>query len=329
MTKYPQFPYIVPIFSENTDWNLAEAQNKLQYAINEIGLCYYKINEVDKELYYNINPEIMSFFQRTINNASFVSELPNLREYQKKFVNYGYVDRQSAFDQVRGFVIPFENFDNDKLFINHNKNPFKGNMKIARYAENLSKHCHTFFGQILRCYFIENGLNKLVSNINDEVLKLMGNNPCKHLRFNYYHPLVAKRNESILNGVHSHCDYGFLAFLKPSAPGLQVKYNEKWYNVPYFEDRFVVNFGKALQITTNYGMKAAVHKVSTITNNPRSSIVFFYDPDINNNLSQYQTNGKLKILKDFKRYFYGDMFATHGKINKNAYKTSKIKKKKK
>lgn len=299
----------IPTFSNETDWNSSKTKQELSKAISSIGFCYWKMNDKDRKLYNKALPKIESFFDATLKRRDN-SHLPDLNEYQSNFLNYGYADRSKTLKplQVKAFIIPFQK----PSFMSHPSNPWKNDPDIENLGNNLVSHCQEFFYQTLRSYLSTNFGGSNYVKIDESTLKkhvntVMGENPCKHLRFNYYNP-SAMITDDAFGGTHEHYDYGNITFLITSTDGLQVFYNQKWWNIPHYHDRFVINFGKALEITTNGKCKAALHRVPVIKNKKRLSVALFYNPDLEGNLYQYDNNGNLKVLKTFKEHFFGDMF---------------------
>lgn len=297
----------LPTFSADTDWNSNETQIELFKAVTEIGFGYWMMDKNDKKLYNKAFPKIRSWFRSTLEpNNTMTNNLPDLNEYQLKNINYGYSDRTISVEplQMRTWIIPIH----EPSFMNHPTNPFKHDKDIQDFGNNLVKHCQTFFHHTLKSYFKANKeLNKHLDNLEYHKRKLFGDNPCKHYKFIYYNPdIPVKSGKKPSGGIHPHIDFGGITFLLPSCEGLQVYYNNKWWNVPCYKDRFIFNFGSALQATSNNKWKAGLHRVPAM-HKERLSIAMFYNPDLNGDLYGYdEKNGDLKKLKPFKDHFWGE-----------------------
>eukprot|EP01125_Pyxidicula_operculata_P011428 TRINITY_DN3744_c0_g4_i1.p1 TRINITY_DN3744_c0_g4~~TRINITY_DN3744_c0_g4_i1.p1 ORF type:complete len:187 (-),score=18.21 TRINITY_DN3744_c0_g4_i1:63-623(-) len=78
-----------------------------------------------------------------------------------------------------------------------------------------------------------------------------------------------------------HTDWGCVTILKQDLKrtgGLQIKvHNDKWIDVPYVPDSFVVNLGDLFPRWTNDKFKATPHRVVNVdvSNNERLTIPFF------------------------------------------------------
>eukprot|EP01052_Picozoa_sp_SAG31_P002992 SAG31_NODE_110_length_24476_cov_9.909654_9_plen_412_part_00 len=83
-------------------------------------------------------------------------------------------------------------------------------------------------------------------------------------------------------GVGPHKDYGFLAVIDQSEPGLQILDRlGRWHSVPLFADALVVNGGELLELASGGAFMAATHRVAVTqaqASRPRLSIGFFYNP---------------------------------------------------
>ena len=327
MTLQQVLPLEIPTFSDETDWDSKDVKTELRRAMCDIGFCNWKMNDSDIQTYKNALPKIESFFDKMIGQK--VGEhvnIPDLNEYQSKHVNFGYADRSQTLKplQVKAFIIPFQN----PSYMTHKLNPWKNDHDIKNLGNNLISHCEKFFHQSLKYYLNElnnndKSNNKSKINVISDALKIMGDNPCKHLRFNYYNPRNNHDGEEVHGGTHEHCDYSNVTFLITSCDGLQVYYDDTWWNIPHYDDRFVINFGKAFEITTNGKCKAALHRVPLIKNEKRLSIGMFYNPDLDGNLWKYNDSGELKIVKSFRQWFFGDMFGNPYQ-QKHHHMTSKL-----
>jgi len=97
-------------------------------------------------------------------------------------------------------------------------------------------------------------------------------------------------------GLRPHTDYGFVTILDATAPGLQIKLDGQFVDVPVIRDHLVINFGEALNFITQHSdrsVSAIVHRVtSQIASDPmRHAIVYFANPDLEGALKQFNTEG--------------------------------------
>ncbi|ETV94475.1 hypothetical protein, variant 1 [Aphanomyces invadans] len=83
-------------------------------------------------------------------------------------------------------------------------------------------------------------------------------------------------------GAGAHCDYGLLTLLSTDTePGLQIRHQGAWVDVPYVENAFIVNVGDLAERWTNGLFKSTEHRVVNMTGNERYSIPFFFEPNFN------------------------------------------------
>ena len=98
-------------------------------------------------------------------------------------------------------------------------------------------------------------------------------------------------------GLRPHTDYGFVTILDASAPGLQIKVDGQFEDVPVLQGHFIINFGEALNFITAHSdraVSAVTHRVVSqqSTDPVRHGIVYFANPDLDGMLWQFDTVGK-------------------------------------
>ncbi len=106
------------------------------------------------------------------------------------------------------------------------------------------------------------------------------------MRLNYY-PLDDPLEQEDAAGttqlgdmaLHHHTDAGALTILlQDQVGGLQVSANNTWFDVQPVAGALVINVGDMMQIWSNDRYRAALHRVRPITDRPRYSIPFFFNP---------------------------------------------------
>lgn len=96
-----------------------------------------------------------------------------------------------------------------------------------------------------------------------------------YLVFNCYDPKIGSKPD----GIAPHKDWGHVALLDCSAPGLEINIDGVWKSI-YFEDGYlIVNFGYPLQKLLP-GVKATEHRVPPQREKMRTSTVMFIDPRV-------------------------------------------------
>lgn len=76
-----------------------------------------------------------------------------------------------------------------------------------------------------------------------------------------------------------HSDYGFLTLLYSDGPGLQIRVDGHWQDVPVVENGLIVNIGDMAECISGGALKATVHRVVNRTGNARFSMPLFFGPD--------------------------------------------------
>ena len=80
-------------------------------------------------------------------------------------------------------------------------------------------------------------------------------------------------------GVAEHTDYGLLTLLAhDGTPGLQVRSNHEWIDVPADRDLIVCNIGDMLDRLTEGRYRSTPHRVKNTSDRSRFSFPLFFDP---------------------------------------------------
>ena len=100
-------------------------------------------------------------------------------------------------------------------------------------------------------------------------------------------------------GLRPHTDYGLITILDITAPGLQIKVNGKFQEVPVLPGHLAIHFGEALNFITTHSDRAVgaiEHQVLSqkSTDPVRHGIVYFANPDLNGVLWQFDAKGEIK-----------------------------------
>jgi len=121
----------------------------------------------------------------------------------------------------------------------------------------------------------------------EQVEKDYGEQHTSSMRLNYYptrDPLTATEQAQVNAlgdmALHHHTDPGTVTLLvQDDTGGLQAfSLTDGWIDVPPVEGTIVVNLGDALQVQTNDTYRAAIHRVTNMTDRARYSTPFFYQP---------------------------------------------------
>ena len=79
--------------------------------------------------------------------------------------------------------------------------------------------------------------------------------------------------------LHHHSDAGALTvLLQDDVGGLQVFHDGGWIDVDPIPDALVVNTGDMMQVWSNDRYRAALHRVAPVTDRPRYSLPYFFNP---------------------------------------------------
>ena len=79
--------------------------------------------------------------------------------------------------------------------------------------------------------------------------------------------------------LHHHTDAGVLTILlQDDVGGLQVFAEGAWLDIEPIDGALVINIGDMMQVWSNDEYRAALHRVRPITDRPRLSVPFFFNP---------------------------------------------------
>ena len=105
------------------------------------------------------------------------------------------------------------------------------------------------------------------------------NGHTSYLRLNYYRKCP---NPEENMAVHHHTDAGALTILLQDegvqSLQVQLKDDNRWYDIPPKPNTFVINIGDMMQVWTNDRYKAPLHRVKATSVSERYSAPFFYNP---------------------------------------------------
>ena len=107
------------------------------------------------------------------------------------------------------------------------------------------------------------------------------------LRYLHYPPI---QEPQIVAGEHT--DYGSLTLLFTTHPGLQVRHNGQWLDVPVIPNTAIVNIGDLMHIWSKGAYKSSLHRVLNTTRSDRYSIALFIHPNRDTLITNELTAGQ-------------------------------------
>jgi isopenicillin N synthase-like dioxygenase len=118
----------------------------------------------------------------------------------------------------------------------------------------------------------------------DRLSAAFGRDHTSFLRLNYYpleDPLQGDQGAAALGdmALHHHSDAGVLTILlQDDVGGLQVFAKDAWRDVKPIDGALVINIGDMMQVWSNDGYRAPLHRVTSVTDRARLSVPFFFNP---------------------------------------------------
>eukprot|EP01084_Bolivina_argentea_P280647 479985_1 len=267
---------------KNADRNFDDISvDSLSDIIKNIGVLRLEIPEKILKIMYEIEPTVIEYF-RSLHSNGRVSNYSEILIKEGEYFGYRtHLHHMQPF-QAEHFLIPDSK-------IHDENNPFINNDKIIYLMDYMISSALNIF----------NNLWKKLNLINTDDLKLIFDNkpPKLHFAFVYYNGNNTMNDNGdidIKHGFIEHRDVQFFVLLKPGKDGgLQIKYNNKWYDI-HETNTFMVNFGRLLETTTNGQFKAVRHRVvKQPDQKERLSMLVALDPQYNSMIYKYDENNKL------------------------------------
>ncbi|CAM9597469.1 unnamed protein product [Scytosiphon promiscuus] len=105
------------------------------------------------------------------------------------------------------------------------------------------------------------------------------------LRLLHYSAEVSDPGKGVMSA-GAHSDWGLMTLLATDdVPGLQVRLDGEWLDVPPRKGAFICNLGDMLQRWTNDHLRSTVHRVVNKQGRERYSIPFFFEPNFDTEVS--------------------------------------------
>jgi isopenicillin N synthase-like dioxygenase len=114
-------------------------------------------------------------------------------------------------------------------------------------------------------------------------------------------------NNNTEYGIYPHTDWGFLTFLYTNEEGLQIKMNNKWIDIPIYDNKLIINIGDMLEVVTAGKYKSTIHQVIN-KKKEKYSIVCFFEPNKKSIIKPYN-NENIEI--EFKTYITNKLQETY------------------
>jgi isopenicillin N synthase-like dioxygenase len=119
-----------------------------------------------------------------------------------------------------------------------------------------------------------------------------------HIQLNYYEP--ARHRRDLLQDPHE--DGHLVTLVSTNAPGLEIEVNGEFVPADIGEDEILLMPGSLLSLMTGYRVKPLYHQVrNTRRTDPRSSLLYFVNPEIDQKLAPWIANDSNKGIDIIER----------------------------
>ncbi|KAE8736056.1 putative pentatricopeptide repeat-containing protein [Hibiscus syriacus] len=284
----------------DTDEHFSEVM-KLKTACEEWGFFQVLNHGVDLNVLENMEKLAKDFFMLPLHEKQKYPMAPGtVQGYGQAFV----FSENQKLDWCNMFALGVEPpcIRNPKLWPS---SPANFREILEMYSREIRELCKV----ILQYIAVSLGLK-------GEIFEEMFGVAVQAVRMNYYPP--CSRPDLVL-GLSPHSDGSALTVLqqgKESTVGLQILKDQTWLPVQPVPNALVVNIGDSLEVLTNGKYKSVEHRAVTHKENDRLSIVTFYAPSYDIELSPMPELVDEKNPCRYRRY-------NHGEYNKH-YVTNKL-----
>lgn len=145
----------------------------------------------------------------------------------------------------------------------------------------------------------------LAAGADEAACKDAGSDPSLSLVFQYY---PSKNNEPGTLRLNAHKDFGLLAILYGDQNALEVKYKNRWLEVPQKAGHVIVNVGNALEKMLGARYRSSLHRVRSIKAE-RLSMILFINPNQQKPVLNYID--QTKVADSGKQFFDAQFTAYH------------------
>ncbi|KAG9401619.1 hypothetical protein AC1031_009475 [Aphanomyces cochlioides] len=255
------------------------ASQQLRKACTEVGFFYLEGHRIPVELQQAMYAQMKAFFHLPLAEKQKAAADKNMRGWAPMYeetldpVNQSKGDTKEAYHVCRP-TLPDEKHlplhDTDNVFPDPNTLPDFRSVTTAYFDAMSSLGLH-----VAHLFAAAAGVPGMFETPG------MFDRPMAVLRMLHYNAEPSDLDKGII-GAGAHCDYGLLTLLSTdSEPGLQIRLDGEWIDVPHVENAFIVNVGDLAERWTNGLFKSTEHRVVNTTGRERYSIPFFFEPNFN------------------------------------------------
>ncbi len=288
MDSFKSIPIIdVGAIEENNRVKNNTLVHQIRRAYSKIGFAYIVNHSIDQCLVENLFQK-----SREFHSLPYEAKMKiELNELHRGFIPINTsTDRNSKFADVK------KPNQSESFIMMREANEYDPAVQKGDYLAGPNQWPQEIqgFRETLVSYF--DAMTKLCQKICNVIAISLGTDPetfarefeppTTFLRLLRYPPKPPNITSNIY-GSAPHSDFGCITLLaQDETGGLQVmNKNGIWIDSPYLKDSFVMNFGDMLQRWSNGLFISTPHRVINTSGKARYSCPFFYEPNINANVS--------------------------------------------
>eukprot|EP00752_Nemacystus_decipiens_P014679 g13075.t1 len=249
----------------------------LAKACRDFGFFYVENHGVSEEVMEEVFRQSKAFFSLGIDDKLAVKADKNNRGYTPMHEQVLDPDNQTKGDTKEGYYIFRELAADDE----RDTRPLKGPNQwpsedlVPGWKTTMQEHFTRMHAVGVRLV----GLLSVGLELEDSVFDNCFSQLEHALRLLHYSAEVSDPGTGVM-GAGAHSDWGMMTLLSTDeVPGLQVRLDGEWLDVPPRKGAFICNLGDMLQRWTNDHVRSTVHRVVNKLGRERYSIPFFLEPN--------------------------------------------------
>ncbi|CAM9287559.1 unnamed protein product [Ectocarpus sp. 6 AP-2014] len=264
------------------DMDSSSAPAVLAKACRDFGFFYVENHGVSEEVMREVFRQSKMFFSLVMDDKMSVRADKNNRGYTPMHEQVLDPENQTKGDTKEGYYIFREGSaaaaadgEHDDARTLSGPNQWPSEELVPGWKTTMQEH-------FVRMHAVGERLAGLLSvglGLDPAVFDTCFSEFAHTLRLLHYSAEVSDPGKGVM-GAGAHTDWGLMTLLATDeVPGLQVRLDGEWLDIPPRKGAFICNLGDMLQRWTNDDLRSTVHRVVNKLGLERYSIPFFFEPN--------------------------------------------------